>query len=228
MTEKEELDTAQSLEEPSVENEVVEEKTKKKKRVSDVIFYIVCALVLAFSIGFRIYWTDTYCTVTVSGASMNRTLEDGDRLLMNYKKDMTLHRGDIIVVDVSGYEECEGFANTFLIKRLIAMEGDKVKCIDGQIYIWYAGETEYVALDEPYAYYTDKMGYDFGEYVVGEGEIFFLGDNRNNSCDSRYKQLSGSHIDELYKEEDVYGIVTQWALDNRGFLDVFLSFSCNG
>ena len=238
MTDEEKRDGAEIADENGAVTENVEAhgeatsntpQKKKKEGKTDLIFYIVCALILACSIGFRIYWTDTYCAVTVSGDSMNQTLKSGDKLLMNYYKgDMTLTRGDIIVVDVSKHEECAHFENPFLIKRLIAMEGDKVKCVDGQVYIWYAGSAEYVALDEPYAYYTDAAGYDFSEYVVGEGEIFFLGDNRNNSCDSRYNQLSGSHIDELYNEEDVYGIVTDWAYENRGLLETWLFVSCAG
>lgn len=202
---------------------------KKKERRSDLFFYILCAVILMGSFGFRAYWTNTYCAVTVSGNSMNQTLLDGDKLLMTYYKgNVELHRGDIIVVDVSKHEECADFANPFLIKRLIATEGDKVKCIDGQVYVWYAGESEYQPLDEPYAYYTDKAGYDFSEYVVKEGQIFFLGDNRNNSCDSRYNEWSGSHIQDLYNVEDVYGVVTDWAYENREMLETFLFLSCAG
>ena len=53
---------------------------------------------------------------------------------------------------------------------------------------------------------------------MGEGEIFFLGDNRNISMDSRYKE-DMSHLDRLYKETDIYGIVPQWAIDKQEDLE---------
>ena len=183
---------------------------------------IFVLIVMFFALTFRVWWTGTFGGVVVDGSSMYQTLDNGEKLLMRYVDDGEgIERGDVIVVYVGDYEECKGVTGGYLIKRLIAIEGDKVKCTDGQIYICYAGTTEYVALDEPYAYYTSKNTYDFQdqEYVVGEGEIFFLGDNRNNSCDSRYKEFSGSHLKgKLYKATDVYGIVPEWAMDYSNIL----------
>lgn len=196
---------------------------------SDYIFYIVMAVLFIAIIGFRIWVSNALGRVEVSGSSMCQTLQDGDRLTMNLVKDgKGLERGDIIVVNVSSYhlKDSQGVSINFLIKRLIAVEGDKVKCTDGQISICYAGTEEYVLLDEPYAYYgglpgRDKSDYDFKEYTVGEGEIFFLGDNRLNSVDSRYQEWGGSHLNgTLYKATDVEGVVSQWAVDNKDFLDI--------
>ena len=67
----------------------------------------------------------------------------------------------------------------------------------------------------------DETDYDFHEYTGGEGEIFFLGDNRLNSVDSRYQEWGGSHLNvALYKATDVQGVVSQWAVDNKEFLDI--------
>ncbi len=199
-----------------------------RKKRSGYAFYVVIGVIIVLILGFRIWFSNSFGRVEVSGASMNQTLQDGDVLFMRLIHDgKGLERGDIVVVDVSDYDvSSAGNKVSFIIKRLIAVEGDRVKCKDGKISICYAGTEEYVLLDEPYAYYDgvtgkDAYDYDFKEYTVGEGEIFFLGDNRHNSVDSRYQEAGGSHLNgALYKATDVYGVVSQWAVDNRELLDM--------
>lgn len=196
---------------------LTEEQMEKEKR-SNYHFFACILMVFLSIIAFRVYWNRTFVGVEVDGSSMQQTLQDGEKLLMRRMNDrVTLNHGDVIVVDVSDYEECGDV--DFLIKRLIAMEGDKVKCEDGQVYVWYYNTEGYVPLDEPYAYYQyDKADYDFAEYTVRSGEIFFLGDNRYNSLDSRYKE-DKSHLEGLYKEADVFGVVPQWAISHQSILE---------
>ena len=196
------------------DGELYEYRYRYKSRRSTTIFYCVLALIVVAALGFRIYWTNTFGGVYVDGNSMYPTLHSGDELLMKYGGDA--ERGDVIVVDVRSYGDEYDFGNTqFLIKRLIAVEGDAVYCEDGEVYIRYAGTTEFVPLDEPYI--PDGEIYSFGTYEVGTDEIFFLGDNRLNSKDSRYKE-GLSHLDCLYKESDIYGIVPEWAIKYKEIL----------
>ena len=196
------------------DGELYEYRYRYKSRRSTTIFYCVLALIVAAALGFRIYWTNTFGGVYVDGNSMYPTLHSGDELLMKYGGDA--ERGDVIVVDVRSYGDKYDFGNTqFLIKRLIAVEGDTVYCEDGEVYIRYAGTEEFVPLDEPYI--PDGEIYSFGPYEVGTDEIFFLGDNRLNSKDSRYKE-GLSHLDCLYNESDIYGIVPEWAIKYKEIL----------
>lgn len=208
-------DTAENtVEEPS---QPLPKKRKLKK--GDVIFYVVIAVLFVFILCFRTWWTSHYGAVEVVGNSMQQTLKSGDELYLRFVDDKhKAQRGDIIVVYVGDYEECSSMRDQYVIKRLIAIEGDKVRCTDGQVEICYAGTQTFEPLQEPYAYYGNyASSYDFAEYTVGENEIFFLGDNRSHegsSVDSRYQE-GKSHLTHLYKEKDIYGVVPNWALNIR-------------
>lgn len=216
------------------DNELYEYRFGTKERRSNSIFVLALLLILFIFVAFRAYFVSSYGGVNVHGDSMNMTLHGGDKLLMRKTDDWKkAERGDVIVVYVGDYEECADVGGGHLIKRLIAVGGEWVKCEDGVVQISEDKGKTWTALDEPYAYYGEndknKANYDFGVYQVEEGEIFFLGDNRSrdgSSIDSRYndyylsgdKKIKLSHLDGLYKESDIVGIVPDWAIEYREFL----------
>ena len=112
----------------------------------------------------------------VSGSSMENTLSDGDNLIVDKitYRFSDPKRYDIIVFPYQ-YEE-----NTYFIKRIIGLPGETVQIVDGIIYI--DGE----ALQESSGREVMKnSGLAADPVTLGEDEYFVLGDNRNDSTDSR-------------------------------------------
>lgn len=103
----------------------------------------------------------------VSSDSMQPTLEPGDRLI-GVRPD-NLKPGEIVIL--SDPDE----RGSTIVKRLIATGGNHVRIADGRVRV--NGER----LDEPYI--SEKPEYNL-EAEVGQGRVFVLGDNRNNSADS--------------------------------------------
>jgi signal peptidase I len=132
-------------------------------------FIIIIALVLVLII--------TACVkpTIVSGQSMDDTLHNGNYLIVNklaYKFGEPKH-GDIIVFD-SGDEEHE-----LWVKRVIGLPGDVIKTDDKTLYINDAKASE------PYIKKGTVAQGEMQTWTVPEGAIFVMGDNRNNSTDSR-------------------------------------------
>ena len=186
---------------------------EKSGRVGAIVLGVLSVLLILFFC-FVLWLNMWHFGVLVSGSSMYDTLKDGDYVYAS--RYFELKRGDIIIIDVSEYREEDGLSGDYLVKRLIATEGDSVYCRDGVLYRKDAGGTEYYELQESYA--TGETQ-DFAEVTVGEGEIFFLGDNRPVSKDSR--------VLGCYLESDVIGVVPPWAVaikEITGGWERFVSF----
>lgn len=141
----------------------------------------------------------------VNGDSMNVTLEDGDNLIvdkLSYRFSEP-ERYDIIVFPYQ-YQE-----KTYYIKRIIGMPGETVQIIDGVVYI--DGEM----LDESYGKEVMQYSGVAGDPIeLGTDEYFVLGDNRNNSSDSRDPSVGN------VKEDQIIGkaFIRIWPLNKFGIL----------
>ena len=141
----------------------------------------------------------------VSGSSMENTLHHGDNLIVDkitYRfKDPS--RYDIIVFPFR-YEE-----NVYYIKRIIGLPGETIQIEDGTIYV--DGEVLY----ESYGREVMKSaGLAADPVTLGEDEYFVLGDNRNDSTDSRDPNVGVIHRDEIIGR----AWMRIWPLDGIGVL----------
>lgn len=140
---------------------------KKLGWLHDFRFFIIAVAVLFVLLKFVIVFS------FVDGSSMDPTLKDGELAMYN-RLASSYEPGDIISMRVPSGE--------YYVKRVIATAGDAVDLRNGEVFVngkklddkWAVGQTwpESIAVNYP--------------YTVREGNVFVLGDNRENSLDSRH------------------------------------------
>ena len=183
------------------ENQISEKKpSSEKKNISREMFDWVETFVFAL-VAVVIVFTFLFRLVTVDGRSMQPTLQDGDRLIIS-NLFYTPETGDIVVVQRDGTDTAP------LIKRVIATGGQKVD-IDfdaWKVTVIDKDGTKHV-LEEDYINYIEGepmrggSAFDASDYpvTVPEGYVFVMGDNRNDSSDSRSASVG------MLREEYIVG-----------------------
>lgn len=174
---------------------------KQLKEILSTSIYLLVVLVLTFLVV-------TYVgqRTKVIGSSMEPMLSDGDNLIVDkisYRFEDP-QRFDIIVFPFR-YAE-----NTYYIKRIIGLPGETIY-IDEEGVIYIDGEV----LKESYGkeVITDP-GRAYEPITLGEDEYFVMGDNRNNSSDSRDPVVGNIHRDEFIGK----AWMRIWPLDKIGLI----------
>ncbi len=148
------------IEEDTMGNEKNEE-SKFIKFIKELIPYVIILIVVVL---IRTY---LFTPIIVSGPSMKPTLDGGELMILN-KLDDNFERFDVVVVDI-GSED--------IIKRIIAMPGESISCENGIIYVNGRKQEES---------YSQGRTSDFEKVVLKDDEYFVMGDNREDSKDSRH------------------------------------------
>lgn len=145
-----------------------------KKRTAIIVFIeISVVIIVLYSFGFT----------SIKGDSMEPVLKSNDFIL--YLKTTNYKKGDIVLFDLE-------YADKILIKRIVAVSGDSVECIDGELRI--NGK------------YISKTKYDDMEMILSGDEYFMLGDNMQVSDDSRNPEIGLINKENL-KGKAIYRIL---------------------
>ena len=142
------------------------------EEIRDWVISIGAALIIALVI--RTFVVELYL---VSGPSMRPTLQNAERLVVNkfIYNFRAPERGEILVFKYPKDQSRD------FIKRVIAVPGDTVEIKDGKVFV------NQQLMNEPYI--LSKTRGDYPLTTIPEGHVFVMGDNRNNSEDSRFDDV---------------------------------------
>lgn len=177
---------------------------KRKSMFREALSWILYLVIVCGAVYLIVHYVGE--RTEVRGESMYPALNDGDQLIVDKisYRFSDPKRFDVVVFPFR-YQE-----DTFYIKRIIGLPGEVVQIYDGDIYI--NGKL----LAESYG--NEKIengGLASKAITLGEDEYFVLGDNRNNSADSREPSVGTISKDDMIGR----ALVRIWPLSEIGFLE---------
>ena len=179
---------------------------KKRKKISPSVLKEIFSWFFLFVLAVLVAFVFSYSfgmKTSVIGSSMEPCLYNGQSVLINRFVYMASNpkRGDVVVFRPNGNENMH-----YYVKRIIGMPGEKMTIQDGRILI----DGYFYEEDDSFDMIEDG-GIATSGILLGEDEYFVLGDNRNNSEDSRFSQIGTivkqQFIGKVWLELDSYNIV---------------------
>jgi len=203
-------------------SKLIDTKSKKKNSVGREVFEWVMVIVAALLISMLIK-AFIFSTYQVNMVSMENTLFEGHNVIVyktNYFFNAPKHGEIIVFMHEEGqfkslfkYLPVRNPGEVDYIKRVIGLPGDQIDIReDGYVYRKSAGDNDFKKLDEAYTKgLTDTHGMQL-PFTVPEGKLFVMGDNREQSLDSR--QIGPIDIDAVIGK----AVLRIWPLSQFGGL----------
>ena len=146
---------------------------KTAKWLTCLIEAVILLLALALIIAVRQTWLEP---VEVTSGSMENTLKKGERVLLDHRASLSgsWKRGDIVMIETNN----ESWGEDRVIKRVVGLPGETIEIFDGKTYVNGRMLAENYLKETPQSQYLPPV-------VLGEDDYYVMGDNRNQSGDSR-------------------------------------------
>ena len=163
------------------------DETSSSRWIVELVGVVVVAILVAVLL--RTFVVATY---SIPSGSMEPTLQVGDRIVVN-KLSYDLHgvdRTNIVVFSTPPNEDCAGPPVADLVKRVIGLPGEIISLHDGNVYINGRLLPEpFLPPDVRHNTYPGPSSDAYAlnhAYRIPAGDVYVMGDNRPDSCDSRY------------------------------------------
>ena len=208
----EECETSELFEEEVLEQEEPPEE-KERFSLGREILSLVCYLALLISLTY-LFLTYVGQRTVVEGDSMNMTLEDSQSV---YLDKLTYRFSDPKRYDIVVFKYLYKYDEDY-IKRVIALPGETVQIIDGYVYVDKNDGNGLQKLEDDRfcsdPIFITNYGRASEPVVLGEDEYFCMGDNRNNSHDSRKEDVGNVNKDQILGK----AVVRIWPLNKISIL----------